>query len=73
LPCIQIGDDGQEDPMELEKKEELGEEANLKNKRQSTAYRRSSTGPVDSKIQRKNYVSDFRQAKDLSIGACQQA
>ena len=31
LPCFQEGDDGQEDPIELEKKEELGEEANPEN------------------------------------------
>ena len=46
LSCFRVGDVGQEDPIELEKKE-LGEEANLKNKRQSTglliAHRRLST------------------------------
>ena len=28
LPYFQEGDDGQEDPVEVEKKEELGEKAN---------------------------------------------
>ena len=28
LPCFQEGDDGQEDTVEVEKKEELGEKAN---------------------------------------------
>ena len=31
FPCFQEGDDGQEDPVEVEKKEEFGEEANSKN------------------------------------------
>ena len=50
--------------MELEKKEELEEEANSENRCLSTAHRRLSTGPVNSKILRRSkiqrsYVSDF--------------
>jgi len=33
LSCFQEGDDCQEDPVEVEKKEELGEEANSENMR----------------------------------------
>ena len=37
LPSFQVGDNGQEDPMELEK-EELEEETNSENRWQSTSY-----------------------------------
>ena len=41
LPWFHVGDNGQEDPIELQKKEELGE-ANLENRR-STGLSTAST------------------------------
>jgi len=49
LPCFQVGDDGQEDSIELKKKE-LGEELTLKNRRQSTGLSTVRKRLVDSKI-----------------------
>ena len=57
LPCFQERDDGQEEPFEVEKKEEFGEEVNVENRWQSTclspAPSRLSSGPVNNKIQRR--------------------
>jgi len=61
LPYFQERDDDQEDPIDVEKKEELGEEANPENIMAviglSTAPSRLSIELVDNKIQRRETIS----------------
>ena len=71
MHCFQVGDDGQEDPIELEDKKELGEEANPENMRQYRHVDRAQK-VVDRACQQqdteKKCNSVCRQAADVVDG-----